>query len=422
MKKWTFIDAEAHVENFKQLTTAQKENLIRQLNAKFPPDIYREHVAKLERALHNQDSEKSVLDNAQQHFPVCVDERDVQTAADDLRHYAIVLTAGGEGERLRLSLLEKGISEAELADFTKATYPISGFPDGFGTLQINLCVIASLCRESGIDIPVIITTGPEGSATARVIPEILYRNNNFGLKHTAVLAQEERLHLTHDKKIAFSPSDLKIVTNPDETGGPVMKLKRTMDDRDMSALGWLASLECGKIILLQGTALYDTQMILKIASAGKHQDGLGVGIPRAEFPEDDPFGTLVVVENESGRSIRIIEQAIRNQDTVTLKHPQTGRHLPFNTGFYMFDRELLSVCDLPDYATPPKEVLPHLDRAPKVGYAATDILTLAKSPAILTVTEDAFCAIKNVDDIDKIATLGKRFGLDVICRKVMQQL
>ena len=106
-----------------------------------------------------------------------------------------------------------------------------------------------------------------------------------------------------------------------------------------------------------------------------------------------------------------------NHETLSLRDPETGNYLPLNTGFYVFSRSLLASCDLPDYATPPKEILPDMERAPKIGYAATDILSLAHNPAILTVSESSFGVIKNADDLDRLAAHGKKFGLYDICQR-----
>lgn len=420
MKYWTNDDAEKNIFEFNKLDSALKEALLSILNDQFPIENYIRQKEMLEKALMNQEADRAMLDGADQLFPVVIDEKDIASTPDDLNGYGIVLTAGGEGERLRLSLKGKGVSPEKLTHFTKATFPINGFPDDFGTLQINLCVISRLCRNFNIDIPVIVTTGPKGSTSAEIIPEIITKHQGFGLKNVSVVMQEERLHLTADKKIAYSIAEKNIrpVTNPDETGGPVMKLKMTMEDTNMTVFEWFSSLGCDKVILLQATALYDTELLLKMASAAKPYDGLGIGIPRTAFPEDDPYGTLVLVEKDNRKKIRIIEQATRNEETRKLQDENTGNYLPFNTGFYVFACDLLKNCDLPDYATPPKEVLPEIERAPKVGYAATDILSLANKPAILTISERSFGVIKNADDLETLSILGREFGLDTVCREI----
>jgi hypothetical protein len=104
-----------------------------------------------------------------------------------------------------------------------------------------------------------------------------------------------------------------------------------------------------------------------------------------------------------------------------LKDPDERYFLPYNTGFYIFDSEVLRNNDLPDYATPPKEVLPELPRSPKVGYAATDILALTRRSAVLAIQPDSYGVIKNADDLERLADMAKRFGLDEICRHVISR-
>jgi hypothetical protein len=150
-----------------------------------------------------------------------------------------------------------------------------------------------------------------------------------------------------------------------------------------------------KIIVLQGTAVYSKEILPIIASAGKNFDGMGIGILRENFPEKDPYGTFVL----AGENLRIIEKEVRTPDTYNIKN-ESGKYLPYNTGFYAFDINLLKNIALPDYATPPKIILSEIEPSPKVGYAATDIIAFAKNPAVLTISNDDFCVIKNADDID----------------------
>jgi hypothetical protein len=142
-----------------------------------------------------------------------------------------------------------------------------------------------------------------------------------------------------------------------------------------------------------------------------------VGILRKDFPEKDPYGTIVTVKKNDHLTTMIVEQDIRNNQTRMLKDKTDAFYLPYNTGFYAIDIDLLYKNDLPDYATPPKEILPDLPRSPKIGYAATDLLTLAKNPLTLTIDQDMFAVIKNADDIAKIGTVAKRFGLDILCKE-----
>ena len=129
--------------------------------------------------------------------------------AHDLEGCAVVLTAGGEGERLKTSLLARGISESDLKDFTKATWPLPGFFGDYGALQANLRLLSVLAKRNGLTLPVIVTTGPAGSTTARVIPEVLRRHENFGLERVLTVEQDERLHFTLDEKMALTAPQVR---------------------------------------------------------------------------------------------------------------------------------------------------------------------------------------------------------------------
>jgi hypothetical protein len=97
---------------------------------------------------------------------------------------------------------------------------------------------------------------------------------------------------------------------------------------------------------------------------------------------------------------------------------ETGKfYLPFNTGLYVFDITLLAKSGLPDYATPPKEILPGLARSPKTGYAATDILPGAKHGAVLAVAPESYAAIKNADDLAVLSALARRHGIIDLCAR-----
>jgi hypothetical protein len=417
---WSTQFAQESIFHFDNLSFAQQSELLEYLNNKFPPALYCEHRLLRKKAIDNLISGREVLSGIKQLYPRTIDAATVIASARDLEGYAIMLTAGGEGERLRRSLHAQGYSEDRLKDFTKATFPLPGFYGDLGALQINLCLIAHLCREQGLSVPVVVTTGPEGSVTAEVVPRILAEKGNFGLNQCRVIMQDERLHLTEGEQIAYTQTatGLRPVTNPDETGGPIMKLKKSDAAYSQSPMAWLQSKGCKKIILLQATALYEPELILKMAAVGNRFDGVGVGIARNVFPEDDPYGTYVLIEKEENKLI-VVEKEVRNITTRKLQHPESGRFLPFNTGFYVFDLNIVFENDLPDYATPPKEVLPDIPRSPKIGYAATDIIGLAKNPAVLTVSDNAFAVIKNAGDLDRLSILGKSAGLDTICGEIM---
>jgi hypothetical protein len=374
------------------------------MNERFPPAVFSGQLDKRRRAVENAEASKRLLDGAAQGFPDVIDTGvGTKESLENLEGCGIVFTAGGEGERLRLSLIERGESEESLRDFTKATYPLKGFPDGFGALQINLAVTGAICREYGLDVPVVVTVGPEGTVTDRVIPEIVKKHDNFGLRNLLIVPQGERLHFTLDEKIAVRSAEGKLfpVVQPDETGGPLMALRRR-----------LSSIDCEKFLIVQATAVYEPAMLAAIAAAARGHDCVGVGIPRSRFEPDDPFGTFVAVEKAGGRrAVCIIEQGIRNNGTRSVTDGRTGAYLPLNTGLYAVDCDLLRKNELPDYATPPKEVLPGIPRSPKIGYAATDLLPLASNPVVLTVSPDSYAVIKNADDMEAVSAAAIRFGL-----------
>ncbi len=366
--------------------------------------LYDEQVIFRDSALENMKKSQELLNGATQLFPKTIDYSNLTVEFEKLCKYGIVITAGGEGERLKESLLDEGYSEEELQDFTKATFPIPNFHEDFGALQVNLALISKISIQINHNIPVIVTTGPKGTTTARVIPQILKRHNNFGLKFLKVIEQNERLHLTTDNKIAWQEEsgNIRIITNPDETGGPLMKLKE-------ESLLWLQECSVSKIMVLQGTAIYNPNILGVIATAGVDFDGMGIGIKRETFPSDDPYGTFVLIEKAGEKELKIIEKDIRNSTTETLV--SENAFLPFNTGFYVFDLALIAKNDLPPYATPEKIVLPTLPKAPKTGFAATDVISFAQNSGVLTISPNDFAVIKSSADLELLSQAAKEFQL-----------
>lgn len=419
--KWTTELLSKHIHNFETFSEEEKSTIEEILSSSFDFSTFSESVEKLENAINNNKNQSAILKTGKQIYPETVKQNNNNTVTQIIEEFAVVLMAGGEGERLRLSLLENGYNTKNLENFTKATFPLPGFPKGFGALQTNLVVISSLCKKYNTDIPVIITTGPENSTTADIIPEIIKKANNFGLKNLKIIAQNERLHLSIDKKIVIKKDEtgLSVSTNPDETGGPIMKLKEK-DSLGESTLDWISTLNKSKIMVLQATALYDPSLIETMAAAAKEHDGLGIGIARNSFEGKDPYGTFVLIEENGTQSLKIIEQAIRNDETRLLKN-EDDKYLPFNTGFYIFDTSILKNCDLPDYATPPKEIHPDLEKAPKVGYAATDIISFAQKPAVLTISPESFAVIKDASDPQKLSVLGEKYGLQTLCENYLKE-
>jgi len=416
MAGWTDKLAKQHIWAYHQLTETQKQNLLSYLEITFPFEVFQQHKALRYRAFDNEKNSKKLLDGANQFYPEII-HPDKETGRRNLSGCGVLLTAGGEGERLRLSLEKRGWDKENLKDFTKVTFPLHGLHDHFGTLQINLLLIKSIVNKIHFDIPVIITTGPEGSTTERVIQDLIKKHHGFGLKNLLVITQKERLHLTREGQIAwYLEKDIpKPVTHPDETGGPLMRLKDRINHTEITPLEWLSKNGAEKILVLQATALYNPDIFFAMASVQNIYDCVGLGILRKTFSSDDPYGSYVGIEKNGETSVIIIEQNIRNPKTMQLKNPEKTAYLPYNTGLYIFKKELLEKRSLPDFATPPKEILPNMERTPKVGYAATDLISIANNPAIMAVPPNWFAVIKQADDLDKVVQLGKTYGFDKLC-------
>lgn len=416
MDHWTSSEARRCVVNFDTLTEKQKSSLLDTLNKRFPPPVYREHCERRAAALRNMESCKSMLDGAEQTFPPLIMQSDFHGTPADLAGYAVVLTAGGDGERLRAGL--QAASDESLKNFTKPTYRLPGFPAGYGTLHANCAVLAGLCRESGLRVPVIVTTGPPSSTTARMVPQALKKFRNFGLANVRTIAQDERLHLTLEgKMVALCDGDsARPAVNPDETGGPFVKLLRPGEHGGPSAAEWLLSLGCEKILALQATGLYDPAVILSMAAAGKSRDCLGVGVVRTAFEPGDPFGSFVIVKKNGRQVLTIVEQGVRSDATRRLIDASGRHHVPYNTGLYVFDIGLLAGNPLPDYATPPKEIVPSVPRSPKIGYAITDLIPFAKNAAVLAIEQGSYANLKSIDDVPRLVDLAKRCGIIDLCK------
>lgn len=415
MRQWTVQQLSNLIDKFVTLSPSVQQNVTSLMNRAYPPEIFEQHRNRRRNALSHMNDTRRIIGSATQAFPPFVSASDLEADNNALRGFSIVFTAGGEGERLKTSLLKQGVAPQALVDFTKATFGLPGFPGDFGTLQINLAMVSSICRDCDIDIPVIITTGPAGSTTDRVISGILERHDNFGLRHVRVIAQDERLFLTNDERIVLHEvnGELRPITHPDETGGPLMKLKQPSTAPDgASVLEWCESSGSDRTIVVQATALYDRTLLPLMAAALKDHDCLGVGILRDSFVPSDPYGTFVTVKTDERNVTMILEQDVRNEQTLSLTSPDGKHHLPFNTGFYALRNSLLAKNDLPDFATPPKELRPDLARAPKIGYAAIDLITLARNPVILAIDQTLFGVLKNAGDLDVLSQLGRRFGLD----------
>ncbi len=406
MENWTKDLANKWVLDFEDFSDEKKQIVLEYLNDKIPHSEYLSQNKKRKDALGVLEESRKVLSDVKQVFPPCLSKSEIEFKHSDLEGCLIFLTAGGDGERLKQSLIDQGISEEELSGFTKATFPLPDYPNQYGALQVNLMLIAQISKKHSINIPVIVSTGPEGSQTAELIPQIMKENNDFGLKFLKVIQQGERLHLTNESKIVIKETDNGFIAavNPDETGGPIMSLKNELD--------LIRKLAVNRVILLQATGLYDPDTIFYIATAAKHHDCLTIGVTRQQFPESDPYGTMLLIEKDQKKQMLILESQVINTQTRQLRHPHNNSFLPYNTGIYAFDVELLQKGDLPNYASPAKEIAPGIPPAPKVGYAATDLPTFANNPGVLTLDPESFAVIKNADSLAHVAKLGQKYGLD----------
>lgn len=411
---WTDQQLENAVHNFSEQDRETQQKISEAVSSFCSYDEYLAQVEKRNNALENTVKGQNLLSQMEQKFPQTISSEEISSSREDLKEYGIVITAGGEGERLMISLMEQGVSEEDLQDFTKATWPLPEFPGNNGALQINLSLLSKISSEIGHDIPVIVTTGPEGTTTARVIPKIIKEADSFGLKNLKVIAQDERLHLTCDNKVAWKleNDEITLATNPDETGGPLMKLLE--QENGETPLEWLENHGASKVMVLQGTAVYNPKLVEQIASAGKNFDGMGIGISRSSFPESDPYGTFIIAAHEGTESLRIIEKSVRNSVTESLQD-DAGKYLPFNTGFYSFTTELLKSNPLPNYASPVKSIFPGYENAEKVGYAATDVIAPAEKSGVLTIPETDFAVIKTSDDLPVLTKAALHFSLDSYC-------
>jgi hypothetical protein len=97
------------------------DGFVEYMNERFPPAVFSGQLDKRRRAIENAEASKRLLDGAAQSFPDVIDTG--IGAKESLANLAggwIVFTAGGEGERLRLSLIDRGEPAESLVDFTKA--------------------------------------------------------------------------------------------------------------------------------------------------------------------------------------------------------------------------------------------------------------------------------------------------------------
>lgn len=363
-----------------------------------------------------------LLADATQSYPPVREEPIPDFEPAHLENVAIVFTAGGDGERLRESLLKSGAASREaLGDFTKATWHLQGLK--CGTLELDLRVLAaSIKRHSLKNIVVIVTTGPPGSVTHRVIPELLAQQDNFGLGDSLmVVSQGERLHFSNDGKIVWrrDPGGLKVMTQPDESGGPLMAMNSPpLGQSGDSVLSRMRSRGIEALMLLQGTSVYRTGVVEKIASAlatartrGVQLIGSGQLRPFMEGKDwsKDKGGTYVEVRPgfRGEKEVHILESFERTEASLKVTDEKSAYFAPNNTGYYGFDLKLLDGLALPDYATDPKGfdgLEGEVEKAVKVGYAATHVLPLASTYELICLEDTDCVALK---DEKNLVTIGE---------------
>ena len=165
------------------------------------------------------------------------------------------------------------------------------------------------------------------------------------------------------------------------------------------------------MLILQGTAIYEPQLLLKIAVAAQKYEILGVGIARETFADNDPYGTFVIAKEDNKSTLIIAEKDIRNNDTLLLQNQRDNTFLPFNTGFYAVSLKHLHN-SFPHYASPNKTILPGIDPAPKIGYAATDLLGFSDQCGVLLIDPTQYKVIKSAEDIVELSKTVTTFSLE----------
>ncbi len=320
---------------------------------------------------------------------------------DAFKNTAIILTAGGEGERLKKSLLDAGTAPEELKDFTKATWPLDGKTKAASTLGYNLLLLRAIARALGQKLPVIVTMGSEGSDTARLLPPYLAPYNDEYLDIITV-SQGERLHLTTTGRLVLlAEPDLRAAVNPDETGGPFMALKNPHERDKEGLIHYLLEKGMTNCLALQAIAIVKPLLMSSLAAALKTADVAVLGVKRDSFPESDPFGTIVSLREEAGERTVIVEAHNRWPALYELKDKEHG-FLPYNSGMYAFKTALLAGAALPDFICPPKIITAELPPAGKSGYAATDLLSLSSKVALCLTSADSFAVFKSLADRENL--------------------
>lgn len=420
MSNWTKELFFTHMESPESFSENEITILLEFLNENCPLKSFLREIEERKIALKNMEETTRLLEGATQKFPKAYDFSEIVFDENSLKKVAFFFTAGGEGQRLAQSLNKNEADKKFLENFTKATIEIKDFPEKFGTLMINLCIVKSLSDTYKIDFPVIISLGPIGSTTSKVIPKEIASFNNFGLKNIHYILQGERLHLSNEEKISLEikNGEIKVAKNPDESGGP---LKAFYDNKEL-----IKNLEkngVSKILIIQGTGIFNPDILKNTASIKADHDCYILGLPRQKFEKSDQLGTIELIEKNGKTTLRILEAHSINDTTREIQNAEKSKFLPANTGMFLFDLALFSKkLPISFYATAPKEISFSKKIAPKIGYSATDFTVFAENPAVIIISPGDFAVLKNVENMEDLSALGKKFGLIKLCEKIKSEI
>ncbi len=418
MSNWTKELFFTHMESPERFSENEIAILLEYLNENCPLNSFLRELEERKIALKNMEETTRLLENATQKFPKAYDFSEIVFDENSLKKVAFFFTAGGEGQRLAQSLNKNDINFLE--NFTKATIEIKDFPEKFGTLMINLSIVKSLSDTYKIDFPVIISLGPKGSTTSKVIPKEIDSFNNFGLKNIHYILQGERLHLSNEEKISLEikNGEIKLAKNPDESGGP---LKAFYDNKEL--IKNLEEKGVSKILIIQGTGIFNPDILKNTASIKANHDCYILGLPRQKFEKSDQLGTIELIEKNGTKTLRILEAHSINDTTREIQNAEKTKFLPANTGMFLFDLALFSKkLPISFYATAPKEISFSKKIAPKIGYSATDFTVFAENPAVIIISSGDFAVLKNVENMEDLSALGKKFGLIKLCEKIKSEI
>ncbi len=391
--KYCYLSGEA--KNFSVAAIAEY------LNNNVPYASYLAEREKWVEAQSNSRANSEAAETLPLSFPEIADGA-AAFSLESFNNTAIILTAGGEGERLRKSLIAAGASPDELKDFTKATWPLDGQTKAASTLGYNLLFFRAIGRALGQKLLIIVTTGPLGSDTARILPAYLETFQDEYLD-IITLPQGQRFHLTTGGQLVLSAAGphLSVACNPDETGGPFMALKNPHERDAKGLIHYLLAKGLINCLALQATTICQPLWVSSLPAALKKAEVAVMGVRRDTFAPDDPFGTIVRFNAAGGDYTQIVEAHNRRPAIYSVRDEKYG-FLPYNSGMYAFKTELLATARLPDFICPPKMITPELPPAGKVGYAATDLLSLSPKVAVCLTKADSFAAFKGLADTQNL--------------------